>query len=279
MAKKNIENDQTRDGELPPPSPAGVYDEDEGGLTSKDQSLLAKALRFLVNVQKPAYARIAQAHGYNGKEHTEGWHLHRAASGESQALAVVFGMATAQPALDDAQMPTLRAIDAFENLWFPRTRAIIQRVVPAEHAERFEASFFHELSQQPLGPEVITSVSTYVARLEALETSKEVGAHEVRETLRQRGLTREAVNTVKAQIASLRTLMPATAVKPVDANAVANARAEQRDALTKLRAWYNDWAAMLRPVYSRRQLLTLGLVTASRATDEAEEPVTPTPPA
>jgi hypothetical protein len=55
----------------------------------------------------------------------------------------------------------LRDVDLFENAWFPRTRMIIRRVVPRARRDAFEAAFFKNLEQQPLGPGVILSVSTF----------------------------------------------------------------------------------------------------------------------
>ena len=250
--------------------------EGDDELTWSDQQSLTAAMVFLVNVAKPSLAKTAQAQGYTHEEHAEGWRLHRAATGEAQSLSVVFGKAAAAPGDASAYMPTLRAIDAFENLWFPRTRAIIARVVPAEHRDRFEAAFFHELSQQPLGPAVIGSVSTFLTRLTALEKSTEPGAREVRDTLRKRGLTDAVVAGVKAQIASLKTLSPEAPTPAPDAKALASARAEQKRAVVALRAWYNDWATTLRTAYNRRQLIQLGLASAAQKRDDA--PDDPAPP-
>lgn len=250
--------------------------EGDEGITWEDQQVLAAVLRFLVNLQKPGLAKIAQAHGYSGAEHAEGWRLHRLASGEAQALTVVFGMSAPTPTVADVHTPALRAIDEFENLWFPRTRAIIQRVVPEDQRERFEAAFFHELSQQPLGPEVVGSVGTFLTRVVALEKSKEPGAREVRETLRSRGLTDAAVTNMTAQLASMKKLGPAEPAKPVDEAALAKVRVEQKRAVKELRAWYNDWGTTLRTAFNRKQLIQLGLITPARKKDD--EPVDPPSP-
>jgi hypothetical protein len=259
-----------------PAATEAVPSEGDDELTWSDQQALGTAMVFLVNVAKPTLAKIAQQQGYNHAEHTEGWRLYRAATGEEQSLSVVFGKATAPVGDASAFMPTLRAIDAFENLWFPRTRAIIQRVVDEEHRERFEAAFFHDLSQQPLGPAVIGSVSTYLIRLVALETSDEPGARKVRDTLRNRGLTDAVVAGMKAQIASMTVLSPEASTAAPDPKALAKARAEQKRAVMALRAWYNDWATTLRTAYNRRQLIQLGFASAAQKRDDA--PDDPAPP-
>lgn len=248
-----------------------IEDEDEG-INSEDQQFLGQSLKFLVNLQKPGMAKIAQANGYTREEHAEGWRLHRAASGQDHALSVVFALSSTTPTAEQAYMPTLRRVDAFENLWFPRTRAIIQRVVPADSRERFEAAFFHELAQQPLGPAVIGSVRTFVARVESLEKSKEPGAREVRETLRKRGLTTPVIAEMKRLLGDVMELAP-TAPETVDEEALAKLRAEQKRAVVSLRAWFNDWATTLRSVFNRKQLIQLGLASPTRA--KAEEPADP----
>lgn len=261
-----------------PSTRAPMIDDEDEGITAEDQQFLGQSLRFLVNLQKPGLAKIAQASGYSGEEHAEGWRLHRAASGQDHALSVVFALSSTTPTAEQAYMPTLRRVDAFENLWFPRTRAIIQRVVPAESRARFEAAFFHDLAQQPLGPAVIGSVRTFITRVESLEKSKEPGAREVRETLRKRGLTTTVITEMKKLLGEVMELAPA-APQTVDEEALAKLRVEQKRAVVSLRAWFNDWATTLRTVFNRKQLIQLGLATPSRSkTDEpADPPVDPTP--
>ena len=276
MSKRSTQIEKAPDAEPAPAATETAAAQGDEELSRADHATLATVLHFLVAMQRPGLAAIAQAHGYNGKEHAHGWRLHRAASGEAQALAVVFTRATPAPTMGDSHMPTLRQIDAFENLWFPRTRAIIQRVVPEASRDRFEAAFFHELTQQPLGPGVVGSVSTYLTRLEALKKSPEPGAREVRDTLRTRGLTDAAVSQMSALVASMRELVPVAPAPAIDAVALSKARAEQKRAVAALRAWYNDWATTLRTVYNRKQLIQLGLASATRkASSEGDEPDAP----
>jgi hypothetical protein len=148
-------------------------------------------------------------------------------------------------------------------------------VVPEGNRERFEASFFHQLTQQRLGPGVLGSVRSWILRVEALETSDEPGAREVLATLRKRGLSTALLTEMKSLVESLTVFTPSTghpASGPAQ-HALAEARAERHRALQALRAWHHDWATTLRSAYDRRQLLQLGLV--SRKT--RSKPVHPTP--
>ena len=199
--------------------------DDTRDLSRGDVRFLGEVLRFLVHVQQPSLARIALANGYSPEEHQEGLRLHRTAVGDNLPLPVVFGLATADE--PGSAMPTLRRIDAFENLWFPRTRAIIQRVVPETHRARFEAQFFHELSQQPLGPAVVGSVHTWIARVEALATSHEPGAREVRATLRKRGLTDTALAEMKSLVESATAFVAPAAPNADHAPALPKVRADR----------------------------------------------------
>lgn len=285
MAMKNKSVVAKQPEEAPPPvvvvtpsTRAPMIEDEDEGITAEDQQFLGQSLRFLVNLQKPGMAKIAQANGYTREEHAEGWRLHRAASGQDPALSVVFALSSTTPTAEQAYMPTLRRVDAFENLWFPRTRAIIQRVVPADSRERFEAAFFHELAQQPLGPAVIGSVRTFIARVESLEKSEEPGARAVRETLRKRGLTTPVIAEMKKLLGDVMELAPSTP-QTIDEEALAKLRAEQKRAVVSLRAWFNDWATTLRSVFNRKQLIQLGLAspTRAKADEPADPPVDPAP--
>jgi hypothetical protein len=211
-------------------------------------------------------------HGYDADEHAEGLRLYRTAMGDGLPLPVVFGLAApAAPTSAPTITPELRRIDAFENVWFPRTRAIIQRVVPKAGRERFEAAFFHELSQQPLGPGVVGSVRTWITRVEALATSDELGAREVFQTLRKRGLTPESLAEMKALVEGATAFGAPAAPAASGTTKVVEARADRQQALESLRAWYNDWSTTLRSVFDRRQLLQLGLIARRVRAKEKDE--------
>jgi hypothetical protein len=132
-------------------------------LSSVDLMFLQRVVRFLVNVLDPAYADKARREGYSSKEHALGWQIWRTAAGETRPFEHwLRGQDVSDGTDGDGtdQRRLLQEIDDFENTWFPRTRAIIRRVVPQDRRERFAAAFFKDLVQQPLGPAVVGSVGT-----------------------------------------------------------------------------------------------------------------------
>jgi hypothetical protein len=138
-------------------------------LTAADQDLLGRALQFLVNIRTTPFGARARREGYTLEEHREGWRLLKLASGEERPLDHLFAESAGDSAASGGERTRiLQDVDSFENSWVPRTRAIIRRVVPRERRDAFEAGFFKNLEQQPLGPGVIMSVSTYLSRLDGL---------------------------------------------------------------------------------------------------------------
>jgi hypothetical protein len=242
-----------------------------GTLGTKERRYLTRVMRFLVTIQSPEYLRKARREGYSSEEHREGWRLWKLAAGEHMPLEYWF----AEQAAGTAAMPSLgllQAIDAFENTWFPRTRAIIRRVVPREKRDAFEAAFFRELTQQPLGPAVVGSVRTFLQRVDALATSEQPGAREVHATLVARGLDARRVAEVRAQ---LRQLEEGLATRPsgltVDPRAIAEAQAQQQEAVEQLHDWFTDWSTTLRPMFGARDQVSLGLATIKRSHGGADE--------
>jgi hypothetical protein len=257
----------------PAPAVAPGTGDEAAPLTPKETQRLLRISRFLLTIRNPALYHVAQAHGYTLAEHEEGWTLFRRASGEGMALRG----APHDPSLQPRYLhKELQPIDAFENLWFPRARAVIERVVPAPHRATFLATFFRDLTQQPLGPGVIVSVRTFLERVAALSTSTLPGAAAVRDTLRARGLTDDVLAAMRDRIAALErapTTVPAPSPTP-DARAD---YAAQRAAYEALSAWFNDWSTTLRSAYNKRDLLFLGLRTPSHKGSSAQEEDDPLP--
>lgn len=247
-------------------------------LVPQERRFLGRVSRFLLNVRDPETYGVAQGHGYTQSEHETAWALFRRASGEGRTLRAANPPANTSRA--SAPIEELRIIDGFENLWFPRTRAIIARVVPQEHRASFAAAFFRDLTQQPLGPAVILSVRTYLTRVAALPTSGMPGAREVRDTLRARGLTDAVASAMLTRLDALEVLHPGAAPPAADDGAgdEVAAVAAQREAFTALKLWFQDWATTLGTAYGKRQLITLGLRVVRRkgaeveATDGDDEP-------
>jgi hypothetical protein len=238
-------------------------------LTKSDQSLLRRTMRFLVNILEPGLADRARREGYSRQEHALGWQLWRTAAGETRPFEHWLREQQLVEGIDldnGEQRRRLQEIDEFENTWFPRTRAIIRRVVGKERRDAFAAAFFKDLVQQPLGPAVVGSVGTYLTRLAGLEASTDPDAKAVRATLRSRGLT-------EGKLAAIARLLEETKARandrkepspPVSAADLEKARLAQLEALAALRDWWNDWGVTLRPRYGMREQLKLGLTLGKK---------------
>lgn len=250
--------------------------DDFGGssFTWEDRQLLGRVSRFLSSVIAPRLLRRAVSSGYTREEHENLWTLFIRAAGRDQSLAFAFA---SHDGTADAEVESsmLGALDAFENEWFPKTRAIIERFVPEAGVVRFSKSFFKDLQQQPYGPLVVDSVSTYLDRVEALATSDEAGASEVLRNLRSRGLSERRTEEVRELLREARAGRPAPAPK-VPAAEWNAAQEEQARALKALRLAWNDWGTTLRAVYDVRQQIQLGL-TEVKVRAEAGSPA-PAPP-
>jgi hypothetical protein len=257
--------------------------DEEFALNWRDQQFLNAVVKFLTTVCRPKFIAIATAHGYTGAEQEHAWALYSTVLGMNQSFDHVFAQQGAVGA--DSARETLVALDEFENLWFPRTRMIIRRVVAEDRAAQFESAFFQNLQQQRVGPMVIVSVRTYLDRVAQLATSTTAGARDVADTLRRRGLTDAVVTRVRAQLKSVSHLAPTEAAPAADIARAAEVARTQCKALRDLRAWYNDWSTTLRSAYTRKQLIQLGLSamrTGSAAAsdeDDAGEAQPPSAPA
>ncbi|XYH92682.1 hypothetical protein ACMHYB_33000 [Sorangium sp. So ce1128] len=235
-------------------------------LTAAEQDLLGRALRFLVNVQAAPFVARARREGYTPDEHREGWRLLKLASGEQRPLEHLFVEASSGGGVEGAErLRLLQEVDTFENTWFPRTRAIIRRVVSRERRDAFEAAFFKNLEHQPLGPAVIMSVGTFLRRVEGLARNSDGDAKKVHKMLATRGLSEARVQQVRELLTKLEAGVGAPAQPPrVPAAELERARKEQWEGLEGLRGWFNDWATTLRQVFPVKAQIQLGLTTVKR---------------
>jgi hypothetical protein len=242
-------------------APVAATESDAGAdeLTPRERRYLLRVSRFLLNIaDKQTFARALQ-HGYSADEHREGWRLYRVAMGENRTLDHHSSDSGSGKTIPN---DVLQSLDAFENRWFPRTRTIIRRFAKGAAGAALEAAFFKDLAQQPLGPGVVGSVSTFVKRVDELKTSKLDGAKAVRDVLTQRGLTDATLDEIRKLLVRAET--PDTAVterKPAPRDARARL-VEQREALNELRAWREDWRSTLGSVFDHNTLLALGLIAA-----------------
>ncbi|XYH95155.1 hypothetical protein ACMHYB_46325 [Sorangium sp. So ce1128] len=243
-------------------------------LTAAEQDLLERSLKLLVNIQTAPFSARARREGYTADEHREGWRLLRLASGEAKPLEHLFDEVANGGVVEGAErLRLLQDVDAFENTWFPRTRVVIRRVVPRARREAFEAAFFKNLEQQPLGPAVIVSVRTFLSRLDGLSQSNDADAKEVRKTLVKRGLTEEKLKDVRDMLGKLEVGGGPLPQRKVSVAELAKAHKAQREGLDDLRDWFNDWATTFRQVFGVKAQLKLGLTTAKRASTGKAEAV------
>jgi hypothetical protein len=227
---------------------------------------LERVGRFLVQIQHPTLMARALNEGYSTREHGVVWALFTEAAGG--ATSVELNAASGALQLADAQANAARAhrlkqLDTFENTWFPRTRAMIRRVVTDGTAELYTAAFFADIEQQPLGPNVVGSVSCYLMRVASLDTTPGSTGAQVRELLRERGLTDERIASAVALVNEAKSFdlsfLPTTGPSAAE---VAASSARRAEALTRLARWYDDWATTFRSVFNAREQLKLGLTHA-----------------
>jgi hypothetical protein len=251
--------------------PAGDLDVGPTVLSAVQRAFLERVARFLFNVRSPQYIRRAMRNHYTNEEHKLGWDLYHKAGGGDRPLDHWFTEEENTEELTGVtsdRKSLLGELDRFENRWFPRVRAVIQRWVPRGGRDAFEAAFFMKLEQQPLGPTVINSVKTLLQRVEDLKKSDKPGARKVFEVLQQRGLTDAKIAETRALLKRAEEGTPAVPVKAgVTAAELAKAQKEQQEAYEDLKDWFNDWATQLRPVFNIREQIVLGLTvrTASGA--------------
>lgn len=245
-------------------------------LSHTERQLLGRVARFLSTILQPRLLRRAVGAAYSREEHEELWSLFVTASGREQSLS--FAFAAFESDGKGGRDELLTALDAFENEWFPKARAILERRAPEGSAARFVQAFFKDLAQQPFGPLVIDSVATFLDRVEALASSPEPGADVVLAHLRARGLTEAKVSATRALVAEARLGRP-SAAPPIDPEAWREAQARQEKALRDLQLAWIDWGTTLRPLYSVPEQIQLGL-TEVRVRAETPPPApapAPTP--
>lgn len=250
----------------------GIEEIGEANVNAADRQLLGRVVRFLYTITAPTLLRRALRVGYGREEHEALWQLFTRAAGRDQSLETSFGLTGSEVGNTERQHLLLE-IDAFENLWFPRTRAIIARVVPEANAEQFQQAFFRDLSQQQLGPLVLDSVGTFLSRIAGLESSEQPGARAVLDTLSQRGLTEAVRSDMQAKVARARLGVAGTPPR-VNTEVLQSAVVSQQQALRELRLAWMDWSTTLRTLYDVREQVQLGL-TEVRVRTATQDGATP----
>jgi len=235
-------------------------------LGAENVAFLGRVYTLLFNITR--FLERARRQGYTQKEHDLGWEYWSVASGKNRPFEHWLAEHDQREQTADIsteRMRVLQEIDTFENLWFPRMRALIARVIPKESAPRFAAAFFKDLSQQPLGPAVVDSVKTFLKRVEELKTSSEPGAGDLFKTLAERGLTPKKIESMRGLIAAAEEhKAPGGGAPPVSPEEIAEAKRAQLAAVESMKLWYNDWATTFRGVFGHRAQIALGLTALRR---------------
>jgi hypothetical protein len=245
-------------------------------LDADGRSLLESVARLLMRIQQPTLMARAQLEGYTTEEHQVGWRAFVEAAGGNTTveLNVASGvMQSADALVTQRRNSILQQLDGMENTWFPRLRAIIRRVLADDpSAAAFEAAFFEEMEQQPLGPGVIASMAKFVNRIRSLDTTPGSPGARVRAVLNERGLTDERLAEVSAMVEELQAFdAGAVNVGQPTAAEVAATNARRAAAFAKVERWYQDWATTFRTVFSTREQLQLGLTDLKGKKEKKEK--------
>lgn len=241
-------------------APAAAVSNPTSPFSSDERDRLLLHNRFLVNVADPAIAAKAARYGYDAAEHALGWRYQQKASGASRPFTHYLsrGEQVAAAAGDEARAE-LRALDEFENSWFPLVPYAIKRFVVKEKRELVETAFFANLKQQPEGPAVVGSVALFLTRLGELEKSGVQGAKEAHASLVKKGLSKALVKQTQDAIARARTLDVVAASITVSEADQQEAAAVQREGFEEAEAWYADWAQTLRGKLGYHHEVRLGI--------------------
>jgi len=263
-----------------PTTPEGLENEAEDAglaLSAAEQDQLLYSTKFLLNVMSPRFARVRVAVGFTALEHGEGWNLFRQAAGEDTALAILAAQSEnqkgARPALP---IEALQSLDAFENKWFPRARRIIERFASADEKLSMLDAFFLNLTQQPLGPGLMFSVPTFIARVRSLEAGTFKSGAATRKVLAERGLTDAVLDAMQLLVDQLR----ANSAPPegaggteVDARTLADTLRAQREGFAAFRAYWLDWSQTFREELPRREAIVLGVSSPRAKKAKTPDPV------
>lgn len=236
---------------------------------------LGDVQRFIVHIQDLDIAKVAAVNGYTGDEHS--FALKHISIAQGQNVPFEHSLSEQQRKVlegaPSAQVERIRALDKFENVWFPRTRTALVRFIVAEQSEAFVGAFFEDMEMQPEGPGVVSSVKKFDARFESLATSKVPGAAEAYDSLVKRGLTKNERKRIRGLVTECEQEAPIPAAPKVKADQIAAGAAERLEAYDKLNKWYNDWAETLRSELTYHQSVRLGIVAPrNRKKGTHEEP-------
>ena len=159
-------------------------------MTIRMRTKAQRALQLLLGLRHAQVAAALADYGFTDEDLQEGWELLQA-----------FGRVRVDTAVPSADLETVRALDEWENQWFPLVDAALLRRFPAAHA-----ALFLNL-HQTAGPEVALLVHLFVDRIDAMSGGKSAcGAEGVEAVkwLAKRGLKPEVLRQARDLLAELR---------------------------------------------------------------------------
>jgi hypothetical protein len=218
------------------------------------QDKLARILTFLYALKDVRIRRALGKHGLDAAELAWAW---------EQLLLVARGRPEAALGVPaDSVAQALRALDEWENHWFPIARAALGRNFPDVAQE-----VFYNLAQAE-GRDVILTVSTLLARVEDLHAAAPGSAKaKAAELLDRRGLGAKERASAHELLATIRSLeLPVAEPLP---------EGDDEDQLAGLWAWYREWADIARVAVRRKELrIRLGVSSpaASSPSKSGAEP-------
>jgi hypothetical protein len=216
-----------------------------------------RVLQFLLALSERRIAVALKVRGFKPSDLDEGWALLR-------ALGYVDLDALPDP--EEPAQDTLRAIDAWENEWFPIADATLGRRFPAARDW-----LFRNLAQTR-GQQVVLGVAVLLERLDKMpkdEADGGLGAVGVaaRELLSQRGLDAAVVAEARGLVQKLLS---------VPELSTASARQQEDAAREKagldLWAWYLEWSRIARQSITQRALLRkMGFLKPNGAPEDPDD--------
>lgn len=197
-----------------------------------------RVLQFLVGLASRRARRALARHGFTQADVEDGWERLKALSNISGA-----------PDGDGVDRELLRDLDAWENVWFPVVDIALRTNFPS-----VRDAVLRNLRQSERA-EVVVSVSTLVARIDAMARTEDEGGlgdegAAARALLARRGLTDAVVAEARALLARIGSSQeaPSDDVEALDREV--RAAAEQR-----MWSWYLEWSGIARIVITDGRVL------------------------
>jgi hypothetical protein len=213
-----------------------------------------RALPFLSTLSRnPLIFALLRPRGYTDEEHNAGWALFLKAAGYKATTPT--DTISFQSEARQAQLE----LDQWDEPHFQIAQGALRRKHPAQH------DFVFEMLEPASGAAAIASVSIFLDRLDALETSPDREAtraddHAALATLAQRGIDASERQRLRALLAHAQGLPSLDGV--ADPAQIEAKRAQREEDLFALHLWYKDWSGTALTTIKRGDyLVNLGLAT------------------